>query len=309
MNMSDKIFIAGHQGLAGSAIFRALQKEGYTNLVTKTHEELDLLDTASVRKFFQIERPAYVFMAAAKVGGIQANTERPAEFIYENLVMQSNVIHEAHLSGVKKMCFLGCSCAYPKLASQPIHEDSLLTGALESTSAAYSVAKIAGITLCQAYRTQYGARFMSVMPTNLYGPHDDFDPMNSHVIPGLIRKFHDARRTGAKEITLWGSGSAQREFLFADDLGGACVFLMQTYDDAGLINIGTGQDVTIRELAERLKAIIGFEGEILWDISKPDGTPRKVLDVSKIQTLGWKHTVPLEQGLRDTYEWYCKNVV
>lgn len=307
MNKNDKIFVAGHRGLVGSAIVRALHEKGYTNLILNTREELDLLDARAVADFFQSEKPAYIFLAAAKVGGIMANNAFPADFIYENLVIQSNVIHNAYLSKVKKLLFLGSSCIYPKMAPQPIKEEYLLSGPPEKTNAAYAVAKIAGITMCQSYNTQHTTNFISVMPTNLYGPNDNFDLETSHVLPALIRKIHDAKIAHKKTITLWGTGLPKREFLHVDDLADACIFLMDNYNASEIINIGTGEDITIGGLAEMIKAIIGFKGEIMWDRTKPDGTPRKLLDVNRLHNLGWNHRIELEKGLRHTYQWYQEN--
>lgn len=305
MHKDSRIFVAGHRGLVGSALVRALEKSGYHNLVTRTHAELDLSDQRAVQSFFKKEQPEYVFLAAAKVGGIMANKTYPADFIRENLAIELAVLEAARASGVKKLLFLGSSCIYPKFATQPITESDLLTGALEETNRSYAVAKIAGIVMCQSYNTQYGTNFISVMPTNVYGPYDTFDLETSHVLPALIRKFHEAKKTGLEKVTLWGTGSAKREFLYVDDLASACLFLMQTYAGSDIVNIGTGEDLSIRELAELVSKTVGYQGEILWDDSKPDGTPRKLLNVSKLHTLGWRHTTPLEKGLKMTYEWYC----
>jgi len=305
MNKDAKNFVAGHQGLVGSALVRTLEKEGCRNLILRTRDELNLLDQRAVQSFFEKEKPEYVFLAAAKVGGIMANKTYPADFIRENLSIELNVIEAAHTNGVKKLLFLGSSCIYPKFAVQPIMESELLTGPLEETNRAYAVAKIAGIVLCESYNKQYGTNFISVMPTNLYGPHDNFDLENSHVLPAMVRKFHEAKENGAKNVTLWGTGSAKREFLHVDDLADACLFLMNTYDGNDIVNIGTGEDLSIKELAERIQHIVGYQGNILWDNSKPDGTPRKLLNVSKIHTLGWRHKISLEDGLRTTYGWYC----
>lgn len=305
MKKTSKIFVAGHRGLVGSAIVRALKKAGYRNLILRTRAELDLLDRGSVQTLFKNEKPEYVFLAAAKVGGIMANSTYPAEFIYENLVIETNVIDTAYHSGVRKLLFLGSSCIYPKLAPQPIKEEYLMTGPLEPTNQNYALAKIAGISMCKAYNEQYGTDFISVMPTNLYGPNDDFDPMNSHVLPALIRKFHEAKKGEHKEVIVWGTGSPKREFLHTDDLADACLFLMNNYDESDVVNIGTGEDLSIKELAELTQKIIGYEGNIGWDASKPDGTPRKLLDVSKLHEIGWHHRIPLEKGVRMTYEWYC----
>ena len=307
MQSEGSIFIAGHSGLAGSAILRALQSRGYSRLIVRTHQELELTDARAVKDFFQQERPESVFLAAAKVGGIQANNTLPAEFLRENLLIQTHVLHEAWQAGVKKMLFLGSSCIYPKLAPQPIPESALLTGELEPTNDAYALAKIAGIQLCKAYRKQYGANFIAVMPTNLYGPHDNFHPEHSHVLPALLRRFHEAQRDGLKELTVWGSGTPKREFLHSDDLASACLFLMEHYDSPEIINIGWGQDCTIRELAEMIAETVGYTGTLKWDDSRPDGTPRKVLDNRKLSALGWEPKISLQEGLRLTYQWYLEN--
>ena len=307
MQSEGSIFIAGHSGLAGSAILRALQSRGYSRLIVRTHQELELTDARAVKEFFQQERPESVFLAAAKVGGIQANNTLPAEFLRENLLIQTHVLHEAWQAGVKKMLFLGSSCIYPKLAPQPIPESALLTGELEPTNDAYALAKIAGIQLCKAYRKQYGANFIAVMPTNLYGPHDNFHPEHSHVLPALLRRFHEAQRDGLKEVTVWGSGTPKREFLHSDDLASACLFLMEHYDSPEIINIGWGQDCTIRELAEMIAETVGYTGTLKWDNSRPDGTPRKVLDNRKLSALGWEPKISLQEGLRLTYQWYLEN--
>ena len=307
MQSEGSIFIAGHSGLAGSAILRALQSRGYSRLIVRTHQELELTDARAVKEFFQQERPESVFLAAAKVGGIQANNTLPAEFLRENLLIQTHVLHEAWQAGVKKMLFLGSSCIYPKLAPQPIPESALLTGELEPTNDAYALAKIAGIQLCKAYRKQYGANFIAVMPTNLYGPHDNFHPEHSHVLPALLRRFHEAQRDGLQEVTVWGSGTPKREFLHSDDLASACLFLMEHYDSPEIINIGWGQDCTIRELAEMIAKTVGYTGKLKWDDSRPDGTPRKVLDNRKLSALGWEPKISLQEGLRLTYQWYLKN--
>ena len=304
MNKDSKIFVAGHRGLVGSAIVRALEKEGYRNLILRTHAELDLLDQYSVRSFFEKEKPEYVFLAAAKVGGIMANKTFPADFIRENLAVELNIIETSRTSGVAKLLFLGSSCIYPKFATQPITESELLTGPLEESNRAYAIAKIAGIVMCESYNKQYDSNFISVMPTNLYGPNDNFDLETSHVLPAFLRKFHDAKMSGAETITLWGTGSARREFLHVDDLADACIFLMETYNETDIVNIGTGEDLSIKELAERVQRIVGYQGTIIWDDSKPDGTPRKLLNVSKLHTLGWHHKIHLEDGLKMTYEWY-----
>ena len=307
MQSEGSIFIAGHSGLAGSAILRALQSRGYSRLIVRTHQELELTDARAVKEFFQQERPESVFLAAAKVGGIQANNTLPAEFLRENLLIQTHVLHEAWQAGVKKLLFLGSSCIYPKLAPQPIPESALLTGELEPTNDAYAIAKIAGIQLCKAYRKQHGANFIAVMPTNLYGPQDNFHPEHSHVLPALLRRFHEAQRDGLKEVTVWGSGTPKREFLHSDDLASACLFLMEHYDSPEIINIGWGQDCTIRELAEMIAETVGYTGTLKWDNSRPDGTPRKVLDNRKLSALGWEPKISLQEGLRLTYQWYLEN--
>jgi GDP-L-fucose synthase len=298
---SGKVYIAGHRGMVGSAIMRRLQADGFSNFVTRTHKELDLTNQEAVAAFFEAEKPDYVFLAAAKVGGIHANNTYRGQFIYENLMIQNNVIHQSYVHGVKKLLFLGSSCIYPKHAPQPMNEDSLLTGVLEPTNEPYAIAKIAGIKMCEAYRAQYGCNFISVMPTNLYGPNDNYDLNNSHVLPALLRKFHTAVVQGDNTVTVWGSGTPMREFLHADDLADACYYLMQTYDDSTLVNIGTGEDVTIRQLAEMIAKVTGFAGEIVWDSTKPDGTPRKLMDVSKLANLGWKYSIDLETGLGKVY--------
>lgn len=305
MNKEAKIFVAGHQGLVGSALVRALTAADYRNLTLHTRTELDLLDTHAVRDFFVKEKPEYVFLAAAKVGGIMANKTAPADFIRENLGIELNIIDAAYKNGVKKLLFLGSSCIYPRLAAQPITESELLTGALEETNRAYAIAKIAGIELCQSYNKQYGTHFISVMPTNLYGPNDNFDLETSHVLPALLRKFHGAKKRNEPSVTVWGTGSALREFLHVDDLASACLFLMNAYDGTDIVNIGTGEDLSIKELTESIRDIVGYEGEIVWDKTKPNGTPRKLLDVSKLHALGWHHQISLKAGLKMTYEWYC----
>lgn len=304
MQKNSKIYIAGHRGLVGSALVRALEAEGYTNLITRRHGELDLLDQRAVAGFFAAEEPEYVFLSAAKVGGIGANSTYPAEFIYENLMIAVNIIHQAYLHGVKKLLFLGSSCIYPKLAAQPIKEESLLTGPLEETNDAYAMAKITGIKMCEAYNRQYGTKFISVMPTNLYGMNDNFNLETSHVFPALIRKFHEAKLSGARSVTIWGTGTPVREFLFVDDLADACLYLMNTYEGSKIVNIGTGVGVTIRELAEKIAAVVGYEGELVFDRTKPDGTPVKINDVSYLASLGWTAKVSLEEGIRRTYRWY-----
>ena len=301
----SRIFVAGHRGLVGSAIARKLESSGHRNLLRRTRAELDLRDQGAVERFFAAEKPEYVFLAAAKVGGIMANATYPAEFLYENLAIQNNVIHMAWKYGVRKLVFLGSSCIYPKFAPQPISEDSLLTGPLEATNEAYAIAKIAGLKLCAAYRAQYGFPAISLMPTNLYGPGDNFDLEKSHVLPALIRRFHEARLSGAAEVTLWGTGTPRREFLHVDDLAAAACYLMEHYDGAEPLNVGTGEDLTIAELAALVARVVGYEGRIVYDASKPDGTPRKLLDVSRIHALGWQARIPLHEGIASTYKWYC----
>lgn len=307
MQKNDKIYVAGHRGMVGSAITRKLKKEGFTNFLQKTSKELDLRNQAAVQAFFEQERPDHVFLAAAKVGGILANNTYRAEFLYDNLMIQNNVIDAAYRTKVKKLMFLGSSCIYPKMAPQPLKEDALLTGELEPTNEPYAIAKIAGIKMADAYRSQYGCNYISVMPTNLYGPNDNYDLNNSHVLPALIRKFHEAKKKGEPSVTLWGTGKPRREFLHADDLADACYFLMQQYDEPGFINIGTGEDLEIGELALLIKKIVGYEGEIKHDLSKPDGTPRKLMDVSKLHKLGWKASISLEEGIRKVYEDFKKD--
>jgi len=306
MQKDSKIYIAGHRGLVGSAIIRKLKSEGFSNLILKTREELDLLDSVAVSSFFQKEKPEYVFLAAAKVGGILANRDFPADFIYQNITIQNNIIHNAYLNNVKKLLFLGSSCIYPKMAKQPIKEEYLLTGSLEPTNEAYAIAKIAGIKMCQSYNKQYGVNFLSVMPTNLYGPNDNFDLESSHVLPAMIRKFHEAKINNTK-VTLWGTGSPKREFLHVDDLADAVFYLMETYDKPEVVNIGTGIDVSIKELAETIQKTVGFESEVIWDTDKPDGTPRKWLDVSYLHSLGWKHEINLKEGIESAYKWFREN--
>lgn len=307
MNKNSKIYIAGHKGLVGSAIVRALEKAGYNNLFLRTREELDLLDQKAVADFFAQEAPEYVFLAAAKVGGIVGNQTKPADFIYQNLTVQNNVIHNAYKSGVKKLLFLGSSCIYPREAPQPIKEEYLLTGPLEETNKAYAVAKIAGIIECQSYNKQYGTNFISVMPTNLYGPNDNFDLTTSHVLPALLRKFHEAKERGDKEAVVWGTGIARREFLHVDDLAAACVYLMENYNGSEIVNIGTGVDISIKEVAELIKEVVGFKGNIVWDKTKPDGTLLKRLDVSRLHALGWQHSIDLADGLKGYYEWFLRS--
>lgn len=301
MEKNAKIYIAGHRGMVGSAILRKLQKEGFTNFVLRTSSELDLRNQAAVDQFFAAEKPQYVFLAAAKVGGIQANNIYRGEFLYDNLMIQNNVIHAAYVNEVTKLLFLGSSCIYPKMAEQPLKEESLLTGLLELTNEPYAIAKIAGIKMCDAYRMQYGCNFISAMPTNLYGPNDNYDLQNSHVLPALIRKFHEAKQKDEAEVIMWGSGSPKREFMHVDDLAEACFFLMQNFDQAGFVNVGTGTDITIQQLAEMVKAIVGFKGTIVNDLQKPDGTPRKLMDVSKLHATGWSAKIDLEAGIKSVY--------
>ena len=305
MEKNAKIYIAGHRGMVGSALLRKLQAEGFTNFLLRTSGELDLRDQQQVNAFFAAEKPDYVFLAAAKVGGILANNVYRGEFLYDNLMIQSNVIHASYVNGVKKLMFLGSSCIYPKLAPQPLKEEYLLTGLLEHTNEPYAIAKIAGIKMCDAYRSQYGCKFISVMPTNLYGPNDNYDLQSSHVLPALIRKFHEAKLSGAESVTIWGTGKPKREFLHADDLADACYFLMERYNAEGLVNIGTGEDLEIGELARMIAEVVGFKGEIVHDTSKPDGTPRKLMDVSKLHGLGWKHRIGLREGLEKVYAEYA----
>lgn len=306
MDLQSKIYIAGHRGMVGSAILRNLQKKGFQNFVTRSSAELDLRNQQQVEEFFAQEKPDYVFLAAAKVGGIQANNTYRADFLYENLMIQNNVIHSAYKQGVKKLMFLGSSCIYPKLAPQPLKEEYLLSGYLEETNEPYAIAKIAGIKLCENYRRQYGCDFIAVMPTNLYGPNDNYNLNNSHVLPALIRKFHEAKEQQLPEVVMWGSGSPLREFLHADDLGDACVYLMQHYSGTKHVNIGTGQDISIKDLALLIKSIVGYTGEITNDLSKPDGTPRKLMDVSFLHSLGWSHQIGLEEGIRRVYDDFKK---
>ena len=301
MNKNSKIYVAGHRGMVGSAIIRRLQKDGFTNIVTSSSKDLDLRNQQAVADFFATEKPEFVFLAAAKVGGIVANNTYRADFIYENMMIQSNVIHHAYLNNVTKLMFLGSSCIYPKLAPQPLKEDYLLTGLLEPTNEPYAIAKIAGIKMCDAYRAQYGCNFISVMPTNLYGPNDNYDLNNSHVLPALIRKFHTAKKENAATVEIWGTGSPLREFLHADDLADACFYLMQNYNEAGLVNIGVGEDISIKDLALLVKQTVGFSGELKFDTTKPDGTPRKLMDVSKLHSFGWKHKINLTEGVAAVY--------
>jgi GDP-L-fucose synthase len=306
LDKSERIFIAGHRGLVGSALLRHLQAGG-SNLLTRDRSQLDLTDENAVREFFRREKPGVVLLAAAKVGGIKANNEFPVEFLSENLRIQNNAIRAAHENGVRKLLFLGSSCIYPKHAAQPISENALLSGPLEPSNEAYAIAKIAGIKLCQAYAREYGANFISAMPTNLYGPNDNFDLVSSHVLPALLRKAHEAKTSGARQLTLWGSGEPRREFLHVDDLAEACLLLLEKYDSPDIINVGCGEDISIRELAELICEIVGFDGELVWDRSQPDGTPRKLLDVSKLKALGWEPVVSLRDGIVHTYEWFLAN--
>ena len=307
MENNSKIYVAGHRGLVGSAIVRELKKKGYTNIIGKTHKELDLMDSIAVENFFKEEKPEYVFLAAAKVGGIHANSTYPADFIYENLQIQNNVIGNAYKYGVKKLMFLGSSCIYPKMCPQPIKEEYLLSGYLEETNEAYALAKISGLKMCQYFNKQYGTNFISVMPTNLYGPYDNFHPENSHVMPALIRRFHEAKINNAKDVVVWGSGTPLREFLYSEDMADACVYLMENYEGNDFFNIGTGKEITIRGLAELIKEVVGYEGEIVWDTTKPDGTPRKLLDVSKLESQGWKYKMELREGINLSYKWFLEN--
>lgn len=301
MEKRSRIFVAGHRGMVGSAIARKLTASGFSNLLLRSSSELDLRDSAAVDTFFQAEKPEFVFLAAAKVGGIVANNTYRAEFLYDNLMIQSNVIHSSYQAGVKKLLFLGSSCIYPKLAPQPLKEEYLLTGLLEPTNEPYAIAKIAGIKMCDAYRSQYGCHFISAMPTNLYGPNDNYDLQKSHVIPALLRKFHEAKKQAAQEVVVWGTGTPLREFMHVDDLAEACLFLMERYDEPGFINVGTGEEVSIRELAELIARITGYKGKIVFDTTKPDGTPRKLMDMQRIHGLGWRHRISLKDGLSDTY--------
>ena len=305
MKINSRIYVAGHRGLVGSAIIRALEQKGFENLITCTHAELELMDAVAVQKFFAETKPEYVFLAAAKVGGIHANSTYPADFMRENLLVQTNIIHEAWSHGVEKLMFLGSSCIYPKLCPQPIKEEYLLTGELESTNDAYALAKIAGIKTCQSYNKQYGTNFISVMPTNLYGINDNFHPENSHVLPALIRKFHEAKISNAESVSIWGNGTVRREFLHTDDLAEALLFLMENYADSAIVNVGCGEDQTIRKLAETIQKVVGFSGRLDFDSSYPNGTPQKILDISKINSLGWKPRIPLKEGLHQVYQWYA----
>ncbi|WP_143315775.1 GDP-L-fucose synthase [Clostridium sp. HBUAS56017] len=307
MNKDSKIYVAGHRGLVGSAIVRGLETKGFTNIVVRTHAELDLKDSTKVEDFFKSEKPEYVFLAAAKVGGILANSNYPADFIYENLQIQNNVIGMAHKYKVKKLMFLGSSCIYPKMCPQPIKEEYLLSGYLEETNEAYALAKISGLKMCQFFNKQYGTNYISVMPTNLYGPYDNFHPQNSHVMPALIRRFHEAKESNDKEVVVWGSGTPLREFLYSEDMADACIYLMETYEGNDFFNIGTGKEITIKGLAEMIKEIVGYEGKLVFDSSKPDGTPRKLLDVSKLEEVGWKYKVELRDGIEKAYKWFVEN--
>jgi GDP-L-fucose synthase len=304
MNTKSKVYVAGHGGLVGAAVVRRLKRAGFENLILKTHKEMDLTRQVSVETFFEEEQPDYVFMAAAKVGGILANASWPADFIYQNLLMETNIIHAAHVHGVKKLLFLGSSCIYPKHCPQPMKEEHLLSGYLEPSNEPYAVAKIAGIKMCQAYNRQYGSRFISLMPTNLYGPGDNFDLKSSHVLPALIRKFHEAKIAGNASVEVWGTGKPRREFLHVDDLADACLFLMNHYEDSEIVNVGVGKDLSIRDLAEMIAGVIRFDGDLMFDVDKPDGTPLKLLDVSKLAALGWQAKIPLKEGIRRTYQYY-----
>ena len=306
MKINSRIYVAGHRGLVGSAIFRLLKKRGFENLITRTHSELELMDAVAVQNFFEEIKPEFVFLAAAKVGGIHANSTYPADFMRENLVVQTNVIHESWRNGVEKLMFLGSSCIYPKLCPQPISEESLLTGELEPTNEAYALAKIAGIKTCQSYNQQYGTNFISAMPTNLYGINDNFHPENSHVLPALIQKIHAAKLVNAESISIWGTGNPRREFLHSDDLADAVLFLMENYNDSEIVNVGCGEDQTIRVLAEMISEVVGYSGSLAFDSSRPDGTPQKVLDISKIRALGWTPEIPLKKGLEQVYQWYTE---
>ena len=307
MTINARVFVAGHRGLVGSAIVRRLNQLGYTNVLTATRDQLDLRDQAAVNYWFRANRPEFVYLVAGTVGGIMANSTRPAEFIYDNMMIHATVVHSSHVFGAKKLLYLGSSCIYPRNASQPMKEEELLTGPLEPTNEAYAIAKIAGIKLCQSYRKQYGCDFISAMPTNLYGPNDNFDLTSSHVLPAMIRRFHDAREEGRDEVVVWGTGSPKREFLHVDDLADACVFLMQRYDESPHINVGTGTDVSIRDLAEMIRRVVHPGAKIVWDSTKPDGAPRKLLDVSRLHALGWKHSISLGEGIERTYQWFLAN--
>ena len=306
MKINSRIYVAGHRGLVGSAIYRLLKKRGFENLITRTHSELELMDAVAVQNFFEKTKPEFVFLAAAKVGGIHANSTYPADFMRENLIVQTNVIHESWRNGVEKLMFLGSSCIYPKLCPQPISEESLLTGELEPTNEAYALAKIAGIKTCQSYNQQYGTNFISAMPTNLYGINDNFHPENSHVLPALIRRFHEAKLADSESISIWGTGNPRREFLHSDDLADAVLFLMENYNDSEIVNVGCGEDQTIRVLAETISEVVGYSGSLAFDSSRPDGTPQKILDISKIRVLGWTPGIPLKKGLEQVYQWYTE---
>ena len=306
MKSNSRIYVAGHRGLVGSAIIRSLKQRGFENLITRTHAELELMDAVAVKDFFEQAKPEYVFMAAAKVGGIHANSTYPADFMRENLIVQTNVIHESWRQGVVKLLFLGSSCIYPKLCPQPIKEEYLLSGELEKTNDAYALAKIAGIKTCQSYNQQHGTHFISAMPTNLYGVNDNFHPENSHVLPALIRRFHEAKLANVESISIWGTGTSRREFLHSDDLADAVLFLMENYDDSEIVNVGCGKDQTIKELAETIQEVVGYTGHLKFDSTRPDGTPQKILDISKINSLGWKPTISLREGLKQVYQWYTE---
>jgi GDP-L-fucose synthase len=308
ISLDSRVFVAGHSGLVGSAVLRRLEREGFSNVLTATREQLDLRDQAAVNYWFRANRPEYVFLVAGTVGGILANSTRPAEFIYDNMMIHATVVHAAYLFDVAKLLYLGSSCIYPRACPQPMREEHLLTSALEPTNESYAIAKIAGIKLCQAYRRQYGSNFISAMPTNLYGPNDNFDLESSHVLPAMIRKFHDARREGRDEVVIWGSGSPRREFLHVDDLADACLFLMRHFDDETHINVGTGEDLTIRELAAVVGEVVHPDARLVFDTTKPDGTPQKLLDVSRLHDLGWKHSIELRQGVESTYQWFLENL-
>lgn len=307
MDKNSKIYVAGHRGLVGSAIVRELKAKGYTNIIGKTHSELDLMDNVAVEEFFKTEKPEYVFLAAAKVGGIYANATYPADFIFQNLQIQQNVIGNAFKYNVKKLMFLGSSCIYPKMCPQPIKEEYLLSGYLEETNEAYALAKISGLKMCQFFNKQYGTNYISVMPTNLYGPYDNFSGVNSHVMPALIRRFHEAKVNNAPEVVVWGSGTPLREFLYSEDMADACIYLMETYEGNDFFNIGTGKEITIKGLAELIKEVVGYEGKIVWDSTKPDGTPRKLLDVSRLEKAGWKYKMELKDGVKEAYKWFLEN--
>ncbi len=306
MESNSRIYVAGHRGLVGSAIIRSLKQRGFENLITRTHAELELMDAVAVKDFFEQAKPEYVFMAAAKVGGIHANSTYPADFMRENLIVQTNVIHESWRQGVVNLLFLGSSCIYPKLCPQPIKEEYLLSGELEKTNDAYAIAKIAGIKTCQSYNQQHGTHFISAMPTNLYGVNDNFHPENSHVLPALIRRFHEAKLANVESISIWGTGTSRREFLHSDDLADAVLFLMENYDDSEIVNVGCGKDQTIKELAELIQEVVGYTGHLKFDSTRPDGTPQKILDISKINSLGWKPTISLREGLKQVYQWYTE---